>query len=547
MSPQSELDIMGMEQSVPLFSSQFGDGLLVVGMVWAFIVRIVSQLIGIRLDIFVWFILTMSAGAGFLLVWSFLKRRRFRNPVTNSEILSLFKETKRDLGIDKPIELWQREIDRQVLLSTNDPLFKAILVSENTIHDLLEKREMAKVLLAKHMLQVTRRSTISQVAASVLGFTLFAFIESLAFFDVFEVLFMTAGSILLVGMVLAVVGILVVCPIFMSRRHDSIDERVEQLYGVSPAVAHMETIVGLKVPEEMIAEAKQERDEGEGPKKRALRKASIAAIVLALVTYMIMVFTWPQTTTAVFASTIMSIVVGAGTFAITYLTSIMWPILAGGRGERSTEWDVQYPLASDVERFLNQYEEYRKVTVRGVRLPHDEQTGLVVLRLNEDYKEETIHAIMPQTVRDLQDVNLLGPLILAELRFHDIERREKRFSYLILGVGIPFLAVGMIWSFVVYGGLGMLSSLLIVLGVYTLITMAPLAYLFFWKKRQMTQAEIRTAKKHPGYVDALRILVERRYTLPYGKTSYRTRLERISRQLGLEETPSSSDRGLDIE
>ncbi|RLI59928.1 MAG: hypothetical protein DRO87_01535 [Candidatus Thorarchaeota archaeon] len=538
---------MGMEQSVALFSSQFGDGLLVVGMVWAFIVRIVSQLIGIRLDIFVWFILTMSAGAGFLLVWSFLKRRRFRNPVTNSELLSLFEETKRDLGIDRPIELWQRDIHRQVLLSTNDPLFKAILVSENTIHDLLEKREMAKVLLAKHMLRVTRRSTISQVAASVLGFTLFAFIESLAFFDVFEVLFMTAGSILLVGMVLAVVGILVVCPIFMSRRHDSIDERVEQLYGVSPAVAHMETIVGLKVPEEMIAEAKQERDEGEGPKKRALRKASIAAIVLALVTYMIMVFTWPQTTTAVFASTIMSIVVGAGTFAITYLTSITWPILAGGRGERSTEWDVQYPLASDVERFLNQYEEYRKVTVRGVRLPHDEQTGLVVLRLNEDYKEETIHAIMPQTVRDLQDVNLLGPLILAELRFHDIERREKRFSYLILGVGIPFLAVGMIWSFVVYGGLGMLSSLLIVLGVYTLITMAPLAYLFFWKKRQMTQAEIRTAKKHPGYVDALRILVERRYTLPYGKTSYRTRLERISRQLGLEETPSSSDRGLDIE
>ncbi|MGQ4912644.1 MAG: hypothetical protein ACP6KW_10785, partial [Candidatus Thorarchaeota archaeon] len=467
-------------------------------------------------------------------------------PVTNSELLSLFEETKRDIGIDRPIELWQRDIDRQVLLSTNDPLFKAILVSENTIHDLLEKREMAKVLLAKQLLEVTRRSAISQVAASVLGFTLFAFIESLAFFDVFEVLFMTAGSILLVGMVLAVVGILVVGPILMSKRHDSIDERVEQLYGVSPAVAHMETIVGLKVPEEMIAEAKQERDEGEDPKKRALRKASIAAIVLALVTYMIMVFTWPQTTTAVFASTIMSIVVGAGTFAITYLTSIMWPILAGGRGERSTEWDVQSPLASDVERFLNQYEEYRKVTVRGVGLPHDEQTGLVVLRLNEDYKEETIHAIMPQTMRDLQDVNLLGPLILAELRFHDIERREKRFSYLILGVGIPFLAVGMIWSFVVYGGLGMLSSLLMVLGVYTLITMAPLAYLFFWKKKQMTQAEIRTAKKHPGYVDALRILVERRHTLPYGKTSYRTRLERISRQLGLEETPSSSDRGLDI-
>ena len=532
MSPQSQPDFTASQGSVPLFSGELRGEMLIPGGVWAFGIRMILFLVGVGIDILSWLLPTLIVGSIISVTWSFAKRRRFRNLVTNQDLLSLFEGVRRDLGKGNDIELWQRNIDRQVFLSTGNVLFKAILFSDSAIADFLEKKDKGRILLARAVLEIEKKRPIARLLTDVLLFTVFAFTESMAF-GMIHFLFYSFLTSMVSILVLAVLGLCFVVVAIISRTKTSIDDTIERLYGTSPAAATMDVLYGLPISEEMIEKAKREGEEGPSRRRKSLRNAAGAAVLVAPVSFAAFMLTSFYMVFAVQFSLIMAAVVAGTAFFLAYITSNMWPMLTMGRGPRSTEWDIELPFAQEVQGFLNGQEGYERLTVKGVKSRFDSKAGLVILRLKPDYREETLHGVMPQMMEDLHDVGLLGPLILADLKIHELESRERRIGYRVLAVAIPFLAISVVWSFLSSDIFGAFFNSILLLLVYLALSMIPLAYLTLWRRKAVVKAEVEIVRTYPKYREALRILIRNHHTLPYGMTSYRTRLERIDRQLGI--------------
>ena len=83
-----------------------------------------------------------------------------------------------------------------------------------------------------------------------------------------------------------------------------------------------------------------------------------------------------------------------------------------------------------------------------------------------------------------------------------------------------------------YGFSYIWPNFLIVLGFYLLITMTPLVAGSLWKRRAEIDSDVDVAMKYPRFIEALETLIARHHSLPYGITSYKTRLERIRSRLG---------------
>lgn len=542
MSPQSELDFMGMERSVPLFSSDSSSGFILAGILWAFLFRTIAYVTRSRFDILTWVVMTLGFGAVLYLSWDALKRRRFRNPVRNQDLVDVFEEVKRDLGKGEKIELWYRDIDRQVFLSASSPVFRAILFSESAIADILGKREKGKVLLAREVLKLEKRSPFVGLFANLLGFTVFAFIESLALFNVLEALVFSYGTSMFAILIVGMLALLVVIPVVVTRsRADSIDQTIERLYGITPDAARLEVLVGMELTEDLMREAEKEGEESQGIHRRnALRKAAALSAVAFLISLVLFYSIWSGMSSAFVIpfTLLMSAVAGVGVFVIAFMAGLMWPMMGFGSEERSTDWDVQLPLAGEVQRFLNEQGDYERLMIRGVKPPLDDDPGLVVLRLKEDFTEETLHAVLPHTLKDINDAELIGPLILAELRRDEIERRERSVGFKVLAIAIPYLAIAMIWAFVTQGVFGILIYILPIFGGYLVMALLPLGYMTLWKRRALAKSELEIAMRFPRYREALQILIDKHHMLPYGTTSYKSRLELIDKELGGARSPS---------
>jgi hypothetical protein len=528
---------MGMERSVPLFSSEgTSSGYLVAGILWALIFRMISYMTATRFDILAWVIMTLVVGTVLYLSWDVLKRRRFRNPVTDLDLIQLFEEVKRDLGKGEKVELWYRDIDRQVFISTSNPVFKAILFSESAIVDILAKREKGRVLLAREVLKIEKRSPLVGLFISLLGFTVFAFIESLAFFNMFETLLFSFGTSFLAVLTIGILGLLILVPLVVTRtKTDPIDETIENLYGVPPDTARMEVLVGLEVTENHMREAEKAGEEDLASHRRsALRKAAAVGTVSFLVSLAFFYGLWSSMGSMFVLpfTLLMSAVAGGGGFVIAFMAALVWPMMTGG-GERNTSWDVELPFANELQQFLNRQTGFEGIMVRGVKSPYDENVGLVVLKLKEDYTEETVHAVLPHTLRDIRNVELLGPLILAEMKRDEIQQRERSVGFKFLGIGIPFLAIGIIWAITTGGAIGLLTSILPIFVIYFAIVAIPAGYMTYWRRRAIVESELEVAMRFPRYREALQILIEKHHMLPYGTTSYKSRLGLIDKQLGL--------------
>ena len=173
------------------------------------------------------------------------------------------------------------------------------------------------------------------------------------------------------------------------------------------------------------------------------------------------------------------------------------------------------------------------MSVKGLKSPLDGKAGLVILRLKPDYREETLHAVSPQILESLQDVELLGPLILADLKIHELESRERRIGFRVVAITTSLLAISAVWSFLISDIFQALFNLILILLAYVPLSMIPLAYLTLWRRKAVVKAEVEIARRYPEYREALLALIRNHHTLPYGMTSYKTRLERIDRQLGI--------------
>ena len=520
-----------MERSVPLFSAQLGEGLIFAGIFWSMFLRIILYIVGVGIDILLWLVLTILAGSLLIASWSLMKLKRFRNPITDPKLIDLFEEVKSDLGEGNNIELWSRDIDRQVFLSSCDLFFKAILFSGSAVADIMEKPEKGKILLDKAVLEIEKKRPIVRFFLGVLGFTIFSLIESLTIFDYFELFSFTIGLGLSLVVVIAFVVFLVIAMALAFSQRKDVEKTVEQIYGSPTDVAKLEVFSGMTITDEIRREAKQKEEETPSRKSIALRHAVLSLFIVIPIAFLIFMLSGFIRVLKVEFSLLMASVLGAFVFVMVYITSFMWPLLMIGRGERSTEWDVQIPLAEEVQTFLYNHTNDKDLMVKGVKPPFDNDPGLFVLHLRPNFTEEVLYVAMPEMLRVLNDPELIGTLILAEVKRKEVEKKEKRVSYAVLGIAFAFLAIGMIWSIMTSGLFGLLMNFLSVLLIYMLIAFVPMGGLAVWKRKTMLNDEVQIARQYPRYVEALEILVKTHHTLPYGMTSYKTRLERIQKKI----------------
>jgi len=226
-------DIIEYQSGVFLFTMAFQEGLVMCSLVWTL------GLIGIRLfaniefNILQWTITTLLVGSAVQFIVFGLKLILFRNPVTNAEILTLFEEVRDELGASRRIQLWSRSTDKGVFLSTSNLLFKAILLSESAIGNILGKREKGKVVLAREVLMLGRVNPIRGFALGLFGFWGVSFSELFFFvYDEFLTMELWVTTMLLAFVVL-LLGLILI-PTMTSKSYRHVERILENTYGSSP-------------------------------------------------------------------------------------------------------------------------------------------------------------------------------------------------------------------------------------------------------------------------------------------------------------------------
>ncbi|MFW9789499.1 MAG: hypothetical protein ACFFE1_17670 [Candidatus Thorarchaeota archaeon] len=523
-----------MAVSMPLFSGTFYEAYSIGGFLWGLLLDFIALFYGITFDFLQWVFLTLACGFFLQLLLNGLKMRRFRNPVTNPELLALFEEVKSDFGIGEGIQLWIRDVDRAIFLSSVTPLFKAILFSGSTIGDILRNPEKGKIVLAQEVLKMEQLSPQSRMAIGLFAFTFFSILESFSLIGYSISFTMTFGPLVLVILVIALLAIIAGVPYFTSRTGRNIELEIAKVYDTPYAIAASEVLHGFQLPDEVVDEIK--RDEREGKPTRGARTSKnglIAAVIAMPVTFIIMFMLAPTSPLIVMFAVVMAAAVGFFVFLLTLLISEFSVLRKSMKIRRSTVWDFQNSFSNDVQSILNKCPGYDEVIIRAVKSSSNDQIGLVAVKLTTNMEEETLFAMLPRMVQDLHDVELAGPFILSELRRNDIEKRFNRLNYAVLGITIPFLTIGVIASIANQEFYSMFDSIIPIFVTYIVMSVVPGIGLSIWKCNADIKSDTEIARAYPRLREALQTLIANHHTLPFGKTSYKSRLERIDKQLGV--------------
>jgi hypothetical protein len=525
---------MRAQSSVPLFSGIEYQGSYIVGILWGLVQQIFLGIFDIALDIFQWLLLTMFFGFLLHYIYFVWKRFRFRNPLENPELTDLFHSVTIMLGKGENVELWYRDIDRSVFLSTVNPLFQAILLSESAIADILEKKEKAKIVLAREVLVMTRTNSHFRLLLGVLVFTLFTFLENFFSFTSFGPIIFSAGPLILTAMLITFFIAAIIIMVHRIRKEGDIDKSVEEMLGYPPDAAMIDVFSGFTIPEQELLKIKKDEEEGKPSEPlKAVRRGIVAGVLSFPLSFIIFYFlVLGFSSLRLIFSLALSSVVTFAAFVLTSMLSMMWKVIQPG--PRSTEWDIQVPFANEIQAFLRQFKELGNIDVRGIKSPSDEMYGLIILRLNKNYEEEVLDSMFPRTLKDIHEVELAGPLILSELRRKEIEKRSNRLGYgvvvvMILSMVLSFIIPIMLFGFTMF--LFVLAPLLI---VAQFLFFVPLGYFSYKKRKDEIMSDVEIATSCPRFREALQILIDNHHTQPYGITSYRTRLDRIDKHLGIQ-------------
>ena len=262
-----------------------------------------------------------------------------------------------------------------------------------------------------------------------------------------------------------------------------------------------------------------------------MKRGLIAAFVAASITFAIMYILSSSSPYFYLFASVMTAAIGFFAFIFTIMLSELGELRSSRKKQRSTDWDFQNAFSNDVQGFLNQCPGCEQIIVRAVRTSSGDQYGLAVIELKSNMEEDTLYGMLPRMIEDIPDVELVGPFLLSELRRNDIEKRYNRFGYALVGIAIPFLVIGFAASIIIRGFLGMIDWLVPIFIIYFIMTFIPLIGLSLWKRNAEIKSDTEIAQTYPRFIEALQTLVAKHHTLAFGKTSYRSRLERINKQL----------------
>jgi hypothetical protein len=319
LNPLSKLGFTSPQLGVSLFSGQPRDSLIAGATIWNIVLVLVIAIADFEIGILQWLVLTLLGGSGILLTIYFLKRKRFRNPAKNADLLALFEEVKTDLDKDLGIEVWSRDIDRHIIQSTANVLFKAILLSEGAIADILNLPEKGKVVLAREVLTIEKSYPFREFAIGLFIFIFCAFGETFFFpfggtFLFLEYILSFSAEVLALLTIALLVGTALVCilePIVTLRNENYVETVIDQVYGSSPVLASLEVRMGYEARDS--SEELAHRYESEGKRvsyARTVKWSSIAALICFAISFVVFINFLPDASSFILGPIMISAIIG---------------------------------------------------------------------------------------------------------------------------------------------------------------------------------------------------------------------------------------------
>ncbi|MHA2025248.1 MAG: hypothetical protein ACW98U_05035 [Candidatus Thorarchaeota archaeon] len=234
--------------------------------------------------------LILPVGTLSYLVFIELLQVRYKNPPTNSEFQDMIGRVQQKTLVPSRTQVWVRDSMNPYIVSTYNPLFSAVIVSEVMIDMMLERPQTGEVLLAFHLARMPQSRWFGDLGGSLILVTLFTNLSIIGLIPmILSMISMWSmmGMLILVSLVpsLTYVGGIIFLPTLIIKgafwRHEPVFVRIQEVYGMHPQVAKVEVERGTPLNEEEMQAVVWGVREWER-KKRISRRWGISAIVVII-------------------------------------------------------------------------------------------------------------------------------------------------------------------------------------------------------------------------------------------------------------------------
>ena len=234
--------------------------------------------------------LILPVGTISYIVFMELLQLRYKNPPSKSEFQDMVGRVQQKILVPSRVQVWVRESVNPYIVSTYNPIFDAVIISEVMVDMMLQRPEAGEALLAFHLARIPRSRWFGDFGGSLILVTLFTYLSIIGLIPmIVSMMFMVSmmgGLIFLsLGSYFMYIGVILFLPTLIIKgafwRHEPAFVRMQEVYGMHPQVAKVEVERGTPLNEEEMQAVVWGVREWER-KKRISRRWGISAIVVII-------------------------------------------------------------------------------------------------------------------------------------------------------------------------------------------------------------------------------------------------------------------------
>lgn len=216
---------------------------------------------------------------------------RFQNYEYKPPFSEMIGRVHQRIQVSSRAKVWTRHSDKPYIVSTFNPVFDAVIVSEPMVDLMLNRPEAGEAVLAFHLARMPRKLWFGDFIGSLVLFVIVTYLSALLLAPLIALMIsygMLYGGMLVVSLASALAPYILL-PLFIAMvikgafwQHESAFLHVSEVYGIHPQVAKVEVERGAPLNEEETQAVVWGVREWE-KKRRSSRRIGISTIVAILV------------------------------------------------------------------------------------------------------------------------------------------------------------------------------------------------------------------------------------------------------------------------
>ncbi|MHA2179731.1 MAG: hypothetical protein ACXAAK_15425, partial [Candidatus Thorarchaeota archaeon] len=209
---------------------------------------------------------------------------RYKNQPTNSEFIDMSGRVHQKILVSSRARVWVRESTEPFIVSSYNPVFDAVIVSEPMVDLMLARPEAGEVLLAYHLARIPRARWFGDFIGTLFLISIFTYLSAVF---LVTIIIQVLAMVTMMG-ILALVSLYIVIPILPALvikgafwKHEPAFTLIHGVYNLHPQVAKVEVERGTPLDDEEMEAVVWGVREWER-KKRGDRRWGISTIAILL-------------------------------------------------------------------------------------------------------------------------------------------------------------------------------------------------------------------------------------------------------------------------